>query len=52
MRTVDNLGNEDVHWFSTDLSVFLKQKLTRTERHSAGPGVRETELQSQSIRHQ
>lgn len=51
VRTVDNVGNEDVQWFSTDLTVFLKQKLTRTAKHPAGPGVRETELLSQSIRH-
>lgn len=52
VRSVDNIGNEDVSWFSTDLTVFVKQKLTRTARHPAGPGVRETELLSQSIRHQ
>ncbi|HEX7890002.1 MAG TPA: hypothetical protein VF522_11640 [Ramlibacter sp.] len=52
VRTVDNLGNEDVQWFSSDLTVFIKQKLTRTDKHAAGPGVRETELVSQSIRHQ
>jgi hypothetical protein len=51
VRTVDSLGNEDVNWFSTDLTVFLKQKLTRTVRHAAGPGVRETELLTQAIRH-
>ena len=52
VRTADNLGNEDVQWFSSDLTVFIKQKLTRTARHSAGPGVRETEMLSHSIRHQ
>jgi hypothetical protein len=51
IRTVDSVGNEDVQWFSTELTVFLKQRLTRTARHPAGPGVRETELLSQSIRH-
>lgn len=52
LRQVDNLGNDDVHWFNPDVTVFLKQKLTRTERHAAGPGVRETQLVSQEIRHQ
>lgn len=52
IRTSDNLGNEEVHWVNPDLTVFLKQKLTRTARHAAGPGVRETQLLSQSIRHQ
>ena len=51
IRTVDNHGNDDVNWFSPELTVFVKQKLTRTEKHAAGPGVRETELVSQNIRH-
>ena len=51
VRVVDNQGNDDIHWVSPDLTVFIKQKLTRTAGHPAGPGVRETELLSQSIRH-
>jgi hypothetical protein len=52
VRSVDNVGNEDVNWFNTDLTVLIKQKLTRTAKHAAGPGVRETELLSASIRHE
>jgi hypothetical protein len=50
VRSTDNLGNEDVNWYSPELSIFVKQKLTRTAAHAMGPGVRETELLSQSIR--
>lgn len=52
VRSVDNQGNDDVSWVNTDLTVFLKQKLTRTASHPAGAGVRETELLSHAIRHQ
>jgi hypothetical protein len=52
VRSVDNLGNDDVNWVNTDLTILLKQKLTRTAKHAAGPGVRQTELLSQSIRHE
>lgn len=50
VRSTDNLGNEEVNWYSPELSIFVKQKLTRTAANRMGPGVRETELLSQSIR--
>lgn len=50
LRSVDNHGNDNVHWFSPDTGIFVKQRLTRTAGHASGPGVRETEIISQDIR--
>jgi hypothetical protein len=46
----DTLGNENVTWFSSELGLFVKQSLRRTEKHAAGAGTRETQLVSQTIR--
>lgn len=50
IRSVDNLGNDDVNWFSPDLGVFVKQKLTRTAAHFDGAGTREVETIRQTIK--
>jgi hypothetical protein len=50
LRSVDNLGNENVHWFSPATGIFVKQRLARTDRHVAGAGTRETEVVLQNIR--
>lgn len=50
VRTTDNIGNDNVVWFSPDLGLFVKQTLRRTDKHPAGPGTRETELVSQTIK--
>jgi len=44
VRTVDNQGNENLHWYAPALGIFIKQSLRRTSRHPAGPGTREIEL--------
>ncbi len=50
IATSTTLGDENVVWFSPELGIFVKQSLWRTAKHSAGPGTREIELVSQSIR--
>jgi hypothetical protein len=50
LKAVDNQGNENVHWFSPDIGLFVRQRLVRTERHARGPGSRETELVSQDVK--
>ena len=50
LKVVDNQGNENVHWLSTDIGLFVKQRLMRTERHASGPGLRETELVFEDVR--
>ena len=44
VRSSDTLGNENVQWWSPDLGLFVKTKLTRTAKSAQGPGTRETEL--------
>jgi len=46
IKTVDTLGNENLQWFSPELSVFAKQSLRRTAKHAQGAGTREVELVS------
>lgn len=50
VRSSDNLGNDDVNWFSPELGVFVKQKLTRTAANVNGPGTREVETIRQTIK--
>lgn len=50
VRSTDNLGSENLMWFSPALGIFVKQSLRRTERHPQGPGTREVQLVSQEIR--
>lgn len=46
----NNLGDENVVWFSPELGIYVKQINTRTAKNAAGPGRREIELVSQTIR--
>jgi hypothetical protein len=46
----DSLGNENAQWIAPELGIFIKQDLVRTAKHPAGPGTRQTELVSQTIR--
>lgn len=50
IRSVDNQGNDDLNWFSPELGVFVKQKLTRTAANPNGPGTREVETIRQTIK--
>jgi hypothetical protein len=50
VRQSSNLGNEDVHWWSPELKIFVKQSLKRNMRHPQGLGTREMELVSHDIR--
>lgn len=50
VRSVDNAGNDNVTWISPELGIFVKQSLRRTATHSQGPGTRDTEVVSQTIR--
>jgi hypothetical protein len=43
-------GAQDVYWFAPELGIFAKQVLTRTDKSGYGPGTREVELVSQSIK--
>jgi hypothetical protein len=49
IRTSDNLGNENVTWWSPEIGLFIKRIQTRTPKNASGPGTRETQLVSQSI---
>lgn len=50
VRTTDNMGNDNVNWFSPELGIFVKSSLKRSAKHSAGAGTREIELVSHTIR--
>jgi hypothetical protein len=50
VTTIDTLGNQNVNWFSPELGIFVKTSLRRTEKHPLGPGTRETQLVSQTIK--
>jgi len=50
VRTTDTLGNDNVVWFSPELGIFVKQNNRRTAQHAQGPGTRDIEIVSQSIR--
>jgi hypothetical protein len=50
VRTTDNAGNENVNWLSPELGLFVKSSLRRTAKNPQGPGTREQELVSQTIR--
>jgi hypothetical protein len=43
-------GARDTYWFAPELGIFAKQVLTRTDKSGYGPGRREVELVSQSIK--
>ena len=50
ISTSDTLGNESVSWYSPELGIFVKQINTRTANNAAGPGKREIEVVSQTIK--
>lgn len=46
VRTSNTLGDENVQWWSPDVGLFVKSRLTRTAKSSLGPGTREAEVVS------
>jgi hypothetical protein len=46
VKTTSTLGDDNVQWWSPDLGIFVKSRLTRTGKSAQGPGTRETELVS------
>jgi hypothetical protein len=50
MKIADNMGAENVVWYSPDLGIFVKQNQRRTDKHQQGPGTRDIEVVSQTIR--
>ena len=46
----DTLGNENTDWMSTDLGIFVKRSLRRTAKHAQGPGTRDLEVVSISMK--
>ena len=50
IRSTDNLGNDNVTWWSPEIGLFIKRIQTRTSKSRSGPGTRESELVSQTIR--
>ena len=49
IRSSDNLGNENVTWWSPEIGLFIKRNQTRTAKNQSGPGTRESQLVSQTI---
>jgi hypothetical protein len=45
----DTTGNETVTWSNPEVGMWIKRIETRTAKHRAGPGMRETQLISQTI---
>jgi hypothetical protein len=43
-------GVQDMYWFAPELGIYAKQSLRRTDKSGYGPGTREVELVSQSIK--
>ncbi len=50
ISTSSNLGDENVTWFSPELGIYVKQINTRTAKNAAGPGKREIEVVSHTIK--
>ena len=50
ISTSDTLGNENVIWYSPELGVWVKSLMKRTAKYPAGPGTRESQVVSQTIR--
>jgi hypothetical protein len=50
VKSSDTLGSDNTQWIAPDLGIFVKQSLVRTAKHPAGPGTRETEIISQTIK--
>jgi hypothetical protein len=45
-----SIGSQDTYWLAPELGVFVKQSLRRTDKSRYGPGTREVELVSQTIK--
>jgi hypothetical protein len=45
-----SIGSQDLYWFAPELGIFAKQILRRTDKSGYGPGTREVELVSQTIK--
>jgi hypothetical protein len=45
-----NTGSQDTYWFAPEVGLFVKQSLRRTDKSGYGPGTREVELVSQTIK--
>lgn len=50
MRWTDSMGVDNTDWFSPDLRLLVKRIQVRTSEHPQGPGRRETQLKSHSLR--
>lgn len=46
----ESVGNENVYWLSPELGFAVKSVVVRTAKFSAGPGRRESELVSETVR--
>ena len=49
VRMTNNIGDDNVWWFSADNGLFIKQKLVRGEKSPFGVGVRESELKALTL---
>jgi hypothetical protein len=50
ISTYSNLGEENLNWYSPELGIYVKYIYTRTAKNAAGPGRRESEMVSQTIK--
>jgi hypothetical protein len=48
--SMSSFGFQDMYWFVPELGIFAKQSLVRNDKSGYGPGTREVELISQSIK--
>jgi hypothetical protein len=48
--SVTTISSQEVYWFAPELGIYAKQSLRRTDKSGYGPGTREVELVSQSIK--
>jgi len=48
--SASSFGFQDMYWFVPELGIYAKQSLRRTDKSGYGPGTREVELVSQSIK--
>lgn len=50
VKTVNSSGDENLQWWSPEAGIHVKQSLRRTAKHPAGPGTRDIEVVSQTLR--
>jgi hypothetical protein len=50
ISVMTNTGSEDTYWFVPEFGIYAKQSLRRTDKSGYGPGTREVELVSQTIK--